>query len=72
MFFSGIIGLSKPDDSYFHHIQRQLYDVDPGQLLLIDDAEANVLAARSLGWNAILYKSPSDLDELTSAAKPSP
>jgi putative hydrolase of the HAD superfamily len=54
IFSAGRMGIAKPDTEYFAHIEREL-DVAPEALLLVDDMEENVLAARSRGWQAFHF-----------------
>lgn len=49
IFAAGRMCVAKPDDDYFHHILNDL-SVAPGQIMLIDDFEENVVAASALGW----------------------
>jgi len=51
---SGEIGLIKPDPAIFHHLLER-YALRAEACLFIDDAEANVAAARALGMRAIRY-----------------
>ena len=50
--FSNEIGLRKPDPGAFAALERAL-DVPPDHTVFIDDAAANVQAARALGFRAI-------------------
>ena len=54
IFAAGRMGIAKPDTAYFAHIEAEL-DIAPEALLLIDDLEENVLAARSRGWQAFHF-----------------
>ncbi|MHC4416362.1 MAG: HAD-IA family hydrolase [Planctomycetota bacterium] len=47
------LGLSKPDPSIYHRLERQL-GYTPTEILFFDDAEENVRAAREIGWSAEL------------------
>lgn len=51
VFASGRIGVTKPDRRFFAHVSDALA-LAPERLLLIDDGEANVAAARRCGWRA--------------------
>ena len=53
----------KPQGEYYAHIERTL-DMAPEGLLLIDDGEGNVAAARDRGWSAIHYTGESDLSQI--------
>lgn len=54
---SGEIGLIKPDPAFyrlmFDRIARDLPDLQPEELVFIDDVEHNVQAARALGWHGV-------------------
>lgn len=49
LFASGEIGAMKPDAAFFAHIEAAM-EIQPQELLLIDDAERNVDAADTRGW----------------------
>lgn len=51
---SGEEGLVKPDPCIYRRLTER-YALDPARLLFIDDAEANVEAARACGWQAIHF-----------------
>ena len=56
LFFSGRLGVAKPEPAFFERVARELGHAErPGELLLIDDSPACVAAARELGWRAELY-----------------
>lgn len=54
---SGEIGLIKPDPAFyrlmFNRIARDLPDLQPEELVFIDDVEHNVQIARALGWHGV-------------------
>lgn len=50
-FYSCDVGHAKPDRSYFLHMMEKL-DAKAGELLFIDDKDANVAVARDLGIHA--------------------
>lgn len=54
IFAAGRMGIAKPDPGYFAHIESEL-GVDPATLLLVDDLEENVAAARARGWQAFHF-----------------
>ena len=56
-FVSGDIGVRKPDPEAFAILCRRL-DVLPDRILLIDDREKNVAAARDAGWQALHFGTP--------------
>lgn len=63
-FYSHTLGVAKPDLAYFHAVAEQLA-LPPGEILFIDDHEANVSAAREAGLLAAVFPGTA---ELTSAA----
>jgi putative hydrolase of the HAD superfamily len=67
IFYSAALGARKPDRSFFEAVAGHLDDDAP---ILIDDTEANVLAARRFGWRAILWLDGMTLeDELDRAER---
>jgi putative hydrolase of the HAD superfamily len=58
LFFSCEIGCSKPNPAYFRAIITSL-NVAPETVLFVDDLEANVAAAESVGIRAELFSSAS-------------
>lgn len=54
IFAAGRMGIAKPDTDYFGHIEAEL-QVAPEGLLLVDDMEENVAAARRRGWQAFHF-----------------
>lgn len=65
IFAAGRMGIAKPDTDYFAHIEAEL-DVAPAGLLLVDDLEENVAAARNRGWQAFHFtEGAHDLLELS-------
>jgi putative hydrolase of the HAD superfamily len=53
--FSAHIGLLKPDPAIFAHA-ADAFACAPRELLLVDDLERNVVAAREAGWQAIVFR----------------
>jgi len=53
-FYSYQLGLAKPSPEYFRAIVKRL-DLDPSDLLFIDDHEPNVRAARGIGIHGSLF-----------------
>lgn len=51
---SGDVGVNKPDRRIFDHLAEH-FGVEPSATLFIDDASANVNAARALGFRAIQF-----------------
>jgi putative hydrolase of the HAD superfamily len=54
--FSSRVGMIKPEAAIFAHASR-VFGIEPHDTLLIDDNEANVLAARRAGWQALRFES---------------
>lgn len=50
IFASGRMQVAKPDAAFFRQITNML-DVDPAEMIFIDDHAQNVAAARALGWH---------------------
>jgi putative hydrolase of the HAD superfamily len=58
--FSGDVLLSKPHPDIYHLLQSR-YQLEPGRTVFIDDLQANVDAARALGWTGIHFTSAAQL-----------
>ena len=56
--YSHEVGLAKPDPAAYELVTRRL-GVEAGEVLFLDDVEANVVAARDLGWHAVLHRDTS-------------
>jgi 2-haloacid dehalogenase len=54
---SGRVGLAKPDPRIFRHL-LDTHGLAAGETLFVDDNAANVEAARSLGFDALLFEGP--------------
>lgn len=54
VFTSGHAGMRKPDLSFYHHVLEEI-KLTPEEAVFIDDKVANVLAAKSLGINSIVF-----------------
>ena len=67
MFASSALGKRKPDQAFWDAVTEALGIARPDDILLIDDSEKNVEAARRFGWQAIHYNDRSDLDDLLGA-----
>lgn len=62
--YSHEVGLAKPDPAAYELVTRRL-GVEAAEVLFLDDVEANVVAARALGWHAVLYRdTPSSIAEM--------
>jgi 2-haloacid dehalogenase len=57
---SGIEGVAKPDPRIFQILLRR-YRLEPAATVFIDDAPANVEAARGLGMRALRYTGAGEL-----------
>jgi putative hydrolase of the HAD superfamily len=70
-FISGDIGVRKPAPEAFAALCRRL-DVIPERILLIDDREANIAAARTAGLQALRFGGPrlSTTDQLRKELRP--
>jgi epoxide hydrolase-like predicted phosphatase len=53
--YSHEVGVAKPDPAVFELTAARL-GVAPGEIVLLDDVEANVEAARAAGWHAVLHE----------------
>ncbi len=57
---SGQVGLAKPDPAIFRYLAEQIHRL-PSECLMIDDHEPNIDAARQVGYQTILFRSPEQL-----------
>ncbi|MGB3625577.1 MAG: HAD-IA family hydrolase [Henriciella sp.] len=55
VFAAGRMKLAKPDLAYFAHIEEAM-GYSGEDIILIDDMEENVIAAREHGWSAYLFE----------------
>jgi len=62
VFYSHQIGMRKPENDIYLHVQKEL-DCLPDHILFIDDMEQNINAAHKHGWKAALHL-PADSIEL--------
>lgn len=58
---SGEVKLIKPD-SRIYDLHAKTFGLAPAHTLFIDDAPANVTAARNAGWQSVLFTSPEKLE----------
>jgi putative hydrolase of the HAD superfamily len=58
-FASHLVGLCKPNEAIYEHVERETM-IRPASILFFDDLEANVAAARRRGWNAHQIRTDSD------------
>ncbi|WP_457186604.1 HAD-IA family hydrolase [Nocardioides sp. P5_E3] len=56
--YSHEVGLAKPDPAAYEIVTQRL-GIEAGEVLFLDDVEANVVAARALGWHAVLHRDTS-------------
>jgi putative hydrolase of the HAD superfamily len=54
IFASGAMGARKPDAAFFEQIERWS-GLPPAEILLVDDSEKNIAAARARGWQAFHF-----------------
>ncbi|MBZ9751233.1 HAD-IA family hydrolase [Deinococcus sp. HMF7604] len=57
------VGHRKPDPAYYAEVTRRL-NVAPTQIVFWDDSQQNVQAAQAAGWQAHLYTSPADFQQV--------
>lgn len=62
-FFSCHVGWRKPQPEFYRHVTAEL-GLPPAALLFLDDQQANVDAARAVGWNAERYAFGDDVAAL--------
>lgn len=60
-FFSGQLGMIKPDTRIFDHVLKELAAA-PGDVVFIDDNLPNIEAARSLGLRTVHFGPETDLE----------
>lgn len=65
LFFSSSLRLVKPSPAVFEHVLAEL-SVDAAEITFVDDAPANIAAARALGIDARLFDASSDLSRMLS------
>lgn len=68
IFYSAAIGHRKPDTGFYAHITSAL-DVTPDRIILVDDTEDNVLAARAFGWRGVHWQKGMILNQALANAK---
>ncbi|KAL8830144.1 MAG: hypothetical protein Q9191_001605 [Dirinaria sp. TL-2023a] len=56
VFTLGRVGMRKPDLSFFHHVLQRT-GLAPDEALFVDDKTENVMAAKSLGIDGIVFDS---------------
>lgn len=70
--YSHEVGLMKPDPAAYALTESRL-DVRPEEVLFLDDVAANVEAARTAGWHAVLHEgsaaSIAELERIIAAAR---
>ncbi len=60
--YSAALGCRKPEARFFETVARRV-EFAPAELLLIDDVEENVTAAKTAGWRAVRWMPDSVLSE---------
>lgn len=63
IFYSAALGSKKPERAFFEKAQSRS-GFEPSALLLIDDNAENVEAAKSAGWNALVWSGKEALSDL--------
>jgi FMN phosphatase YigB (HAD superfamily) len=53
--YSHEVGLKKPDPAVFE-LTRSRLDVQPDEIVFLDDVPANVTAAQTAGWHGVLHE----------------
>ena len=61
LIYSAALGVCKPDRVFFTTAQARMAVQAAQSILFVDDAAANVDAARACGWRAMLYRGPESL-----------
>jgi HAD superfamily hydrolase (TIGR01509 family) len=61
--YSHQVGVMKPNREIYEHARKALGDVDPQEMLFIDDLEPNILGAVQLGWQTIHLRPEVNLRE---------
>jgi epoxide hydrolase-like predicted phosphatase len=63
--YSHEVGLAKPDPAVFRLTEQRL-DVEPDEIVFLDDQQRHVEAARALGWHTVLHRStPESIRQVT-------
>jgi len=62
LFLSYEVGFAKPEEEIYQLVIHSI-DLNPSEVLYIDDIEEYVNAAKNLGWNAVQFKSNEKLIE---------
>jgi putative hydrolase of the HAD superfamily len=65
--YSAALGWRKPKPE-FYRLAAELAGAEPADIVLVDDIEANVLAARAAGWRAVHWHAGMELLPALSAA----
>jgi putative hydrolase of the HAD superfamily len=67
---SADVGLAKPDAAFYRHAEARL-GAAGAALVFVDDVEANVEAARALGWRGVWFRSTGQaIGEIEAALTP--
>ena len=65
--YSAALGVTKPERVFFTNAQTRMGVTVAQSILFVDDAAANVDAARACGWRAMLYRGPASLEQALAA-----
>ncbi|WP_247826459.1 HAD family hydrolase [Arthrobacter antioxidans] len=68
-FFSSSLRLVKPAPAIFDRVLAEL-QAAPGQVTFVDDAPANIAAAKGMGIHGLLFEPSSDLSRLLAEGRP--
>ncbi len=63
VYCSADIGLTKPDNKIFEYVLKDL-QIEPESVLLIDDSDQNIVAAKSIGLQTLLFRNSEQVSEL--------
>jgi putative hydrolase of the HAD superfamily len=63
MHYAAALGCKKPEPAFFEAVTART-GFAPGELVLIDDAPANVAGAKACGWGAVLWTGERRLTEV--------
>ena len=62
IYLSSLIGLAKPNKDYFNYVLDK-ENINPEEMLFLDDREKNVLSSKELGINTIFVNSDTNILE---------
>lgn len=62
IYYSHNMGMRKPDHNIYHEVIR-IEELNPSEVLFIDDTRENVTAAMECGWNAVQHDPKAKIEE---------